>query len=112
MVIDEIDKKMAEVNMRKKLMNDSSKEQYFSEDSVYEEDKRNVEVGSSISRKDRESSVFNNNMNFGNNTSDQNNNVVYEENTNILVKIQKKKETTQDEDVKKIDKSCEICRVM
>lgn len=93
---------MAEVSVRKKLI--SEKEQYFSEESVCEEDKRNFEAGSVSSRKiDRESSVLNNNNNNFNNN--------YEENNSVLVTTQKKKEGAKDEDVKKMDKSCEVCRV-
>ena len=101
---------MADANMRKKLLTDqkdSNSNNYYSEESLMEEDKRNNE-GSLISRAP---SVFKD----ANHTNDVLNNksVVYnEDNNEILVQIKKKKPSQQDENVKKMDKSCDVCNII
>lgn len=106
---------MAEMNVRKKLINDPSQNSYYSEEgSLIEEDKRNDErMGSVFSkREDRESS----NLNAANikdlNNQNQEASVVYRETNEIIEQIKKKKGGPQDENVKKMDKSCDVCRVM
>ena len=104
------------MNVRKKLLSDPSQNNCYSEESM-EEDKRNSE-GSVLSRKFENASVFTNNNNNDNNNSNNIKNSndktsMYEENTNeILSQIKKKKGGEQDENVKKMDKTCNVCRIM
>jgi len=113
-IIDEIDKKMAEMNMRKKLISDPSQNSYYSEEnSLMEEDKRNEGVGSIFSKNnDRDSLLNTNNIKDLNSKTQQVNISVYQENNEIIDQIKKKKGGAQDENVKKMDKSCDVCRVM
>jgi len=113
-IIDEIDKKMAVVNMRKKLISDPSQNSYYSEEnSLMEEDKRNEGVGSIFSKNnDRDSLLNTNNIKDLNSKTQQVNISVYQENNEIIDQIKKKKGGAQDENVKKMDKSCDVCRVM
>ena len=114
-IIDEIDKKMAEMNVRKKLINDPSQNSYYSEEgSLIEEDKRNDErMGSVFSKRDDRESSNLNVMNIKDlNNQNQEASVVYRETNEIIEQIKKKKGGPQDENVKKMDKSCDVCRIM
>lgn len=103
---------MAEMNMRKKLIiNDPSKEVYISEDSLMEEEKRNREAESIYSRKgDRESfSNFISSQSLINKTNPS----AYNDTPNeILSQIKKKKLVEKDENIKKIDRPCEVCQLI
>lgn len=113
-LIDEIDKKMADMNMRKKLIEPSQNSYYSDENSLIEEDKRNEPAGSVFSKRDDRESSFYNQTSFKdlNNKSQQVNISVYQENNEIIEQIKKKKGGSQDENVKKMDKSCDVCRIM
>ena len=102
---------MAEMNVRKKLISDPSQNSYYSEEgSLMEEDKRN-EMGSIYSKRDDRESILNAN-NIKDLSRNQEQSLVYRETNEIIDQIKKKKGGPQDENVKKMDKSCDVCRVM
>lgn len=99
--------------MRKKLIEPSQNSYYSDENSLMEEEKRNEVSGSLFSKNDRESLYNQASIKDLNNKSQQVNISVYQqENNEIIEQIKKKKGGPQDENVKKMDKSCDVCRIM